>query len=236
MIFAFLPLADVKTIRLPVPETAQSSNLAAEIAVAVALLGLLGFIFLLQHLWRAARPRAKPARAKLSRPRPTSATRPRAKPATEKRPPPKPLAESWVLIDGSNVMHWQDNAPRLEAVRKVVDLVRARGYVPGVVFDANAGWKLAGRYLHDGDFAQLLGLEARQVLVVAKGTQADPFLLQTAREFGARIVSNDRFRDWMADHPEIQTPGFLIRGRDVGGEIALEGLAAKPGAVPVNKR
>ena len=41
------------------------------------------------------------------------------------------------------------------------------------VFDANAGWKLAGRYLHDGDLARILGLEERQVLVVPKGAQAD---------------------------------------------------------------
>ena len=42
-------------------------------------------------------------------------------------------------------MHWQDNTPSLETIRKVVDLVRSHGYVPGVVFYANAGWKLAGR-------------------------------------------------------------------------------------------
>lgn len=206
MVALFLPLTDFKTIRVELPAEPVASSLGTEVTVSLALLLLLLGLFLLPKLWDLVRP----------------ATR--------------LVEEEWVLIDGSNVMHWQDNAPRLEAVRKVVDLVRARGYVPGVVFDANAGWKLAGRYLHDGDFAQLLGLEARQVLVVAKGTQADPFLLQTAREFGARIVSNDRFRDWVADHPEIQTPGFLIRGRDVGGEIALEGLAAKPGAVPVSKR
>ena len=206
MVALFLPLTDFKTIRVELPAEPVASSLGTEVTVSLALLLLLLGLFLLPKLWDLVRP----------------ATR--------------LVEEDWVLIDGSNVMHWQDNAPRLEAVRKVVDLVRARGYVPGVVFDANAGWKLAGRYLHDGDFAQLLGLEARQVLVVAKGTQADPFLLQTAREFGARIVSNDRFRDWVADHPEIQTPGFLIRGRDVGGEIALEGLAAKPGAVPVSKR
>ena len=206
MVAFFFPLTDFKTIRVELPAEPVASSLGTEVTLSLALLLLLLGLFLLPKLWRLVRP----------------ATR--------------LVEEDWVLIDGSNVMHWQDNAPRLEAVRKVVDLVRARGYVPGVVFDANAGWKLAGRYLHDGDFAQLLGLEARQVLVVAKGTQADPFLLQTAREFGARIVSNDRFRDWVADHPEIQTPGFLIRGRDVGGEIALEGLSAKPGAVPVNKR
>lgn len=143
--------------------------------------------------------------------------------------------ESWVLVDGSNVMHWRDNLPDLDTVRQVVQVLSDGGWVPGVVFDANAGWKLFGRYLHDGDFARLLGLEKRQVLVVEKGTQADGFLLRTAREFGARIVTNDRFRDWADAHPEVKEPGFLIRGGMRDGRVWLTGLeagnAAKEGAL-----
>jgi Zc3h12a-like Ribonuclease NYN domain len=138
--------------------------------------------------------------------------------------------ESWILIDGSNVMHWQDNTPQLAPVRLVVDHLKSLGYVPGVVFDANAGWKLMGRYLHDGDFARLLGVEKRQVLVVPKGTQADPFLLKTAREFGDRIVTNDRFRDWAEAHPKVKEPGFLIRGEMREGKVYLKGVRGVVGA------
>lgn len=134
--------------------------------------------------------------------------------------------ETWVLIDGSNVMHWRENAPDLGVVQDVARAVAGQGFVPGVVFDANAGWKLFGRYLHDGEFARLLGLERRQVMVVGKGTPADPFLLQTAREFGARIVTNDRFRDWAEAHPEVQEPGFLIRGGVREGRLWLQGMEA----------
>lgn len=195
-----LPLLDVKTIRVEPPAGPVPSTLGAEAVAAVALLVLfLAALFLLPRLWRRLRP------------------------------VPRPVDEDWVLIDGSNVMHWRDNTPSLETIREVVDQVRDLGYVPGVVFDANAGWKLAGRYLHDQNFARLLGIEARQVLVLAKGTQADPFLLQTAREFGARIVTNDRFRDWTTAHPEVQKPGFLIRGGATTGGIRLNGLGpAKP--------
>ncbi|HEY6919912.1 MAG TPA: hypothetical protein VI412_11650, partial [Tabrizicola sp.] len=164
MIFAYLPLADFKTIRLPVPETAQQSNLAAEMGIALALLALLGAVFLLQRLWRALRPT------------------------------PKPAPEHWILIDGSNVMHWEENTPRLGPVQKLVAHLKGLGYVPGIVFDANAGYKLFGRFLNDSDFARLLHIAPKQVLVVPKGTQADPYLLQTARDFGARIITNDRFR------------------------------------------
>jgi Zc3h12a-like Ribonuclease NYN domain len=194
MIFAFLPLADFKTIRLPVPEAAEASNLAVEAGLAVALLGLLGAAFLLQRLWRKVPPR------------------------------PRPVPETWLLIDGSNVMHWVDNTPSLEPVQTVIDHLKGLGYVPGVVFDANAGWKLFGHYVDDRDFAKVLRIEREQVLVVPKGTQADPYLLQTARDFGVRIISNDRFRDWSADYPEVAAPGFLIPGSLVGGKLQLAGL------------
>jgi Zc3h12a-like Ribonuclease NYN domain len=200
MIFAFLPLADVKMVRLPIPEAAEASTLAVEAGVALALLGLLGAAFLLQRLWRMVLLR------------------------------PKPVPETWLLIDGSNVMHWVDNIPSLEPVQQVVDHLKGLGYVPGVVFDANAGWKLFGRYVDDRDFAKLLRIEREQVLVVPKGTQADPYLLRTARDFGVRIISNDRFRDWSADYPEVLEPGFLIPGSLVGGKLRLAGLdpAAQP--------
>jgi hypothetical protein len=190
-----LTLLDVKTIRIDPPAELIPSNLGTDATVAVGLL-----LLFLAALFLFPRLRSRP------------------------RPAPRLVEDDWVLIDGSNVMHWQDNTPSLQTVRKVVDQVRDLGYVPGVVFDANAGWKLAGRYLHDQDFARVLGIDTRQVLVVAKGTPADPFLLQTAREFRARIVTNDRFRDWSEAHPEVQTPGFLIRGAVVEGAIRLKGL------------
>lgn len=138
--------------------------------------------------------------------------------------------EAWILIDGSNVMHWQDGVVALAPLTQVIGRLKALGYVPGVVFDANAGWKLFGRYLHDHDFAQLLGLETRQVLVVPKGTQADTYLLETAREFGVRIVTNDRYRDWAEAHPEVLEPGFLIRGGMRDGKLWLK-VDAKEGAL-----
>ena len=144
----------------------------------------------------------------------------------KRRPKSHRMPERWVLIDGSNVMHWQDNTPQLAPVRDVVNHLSKLGYVPGVVFDANAGWKLQGKYLHDDDFADLLALEKRQVLVVSKGTQADPFLLDTAKDFGARIVTNDRFRDWAEKYPKVLENGFLIRGGIRDGKVWLNGVEA----------
>jgi Zc3h12a-like Ribonuclease NYN domain len=136
------------------------------------------------------------------------------------------VKEDWILVDGSNVMHWQDGVADLATLQAVVAKLKDLGYFPGVVFDANAGWKLQGRYLHDGHLARLLGLESRQVMVVPKGSQADPFLLETARDFGVRIVTNDRFRDWAETNPEVREPGFLIRGGLNDGQVWLQALEA----------
>lgn len=119
---------------------------------------------------------------------------------------------NWVVVDGSNVMHWKEGQPQLATVREVVAALEAAGFAVGVVFDANAGYKIAGRYQDDDILALQLGISAAQVFVVPKGTQADPHLLSTARKMGARVVTNDRFRDWAGRYPEVARPGFLIWG------------------------
>ena len=151
-----------------------------------------------------------------------SAIRPRAQPPAEQDAPHR-----WIVVDGSNVMHWMDNTPRIETVRAVVSELMLRGYSPGVVFDANAGYKLGGRYKGERELGWMVGLPQDRVFVVPKGTQADPFLLASARDLGARIVTNDRFRDWAEAHPEVHDPGHLIRGGYRDGGLWLEAAAPK---------
>lgn len=118
----------------------------------------------------------------------------------------------WVILDGSNVMHWRNETPDLDSVRAVIAHVAGLGMTPGVVFDANAGYLLFGRHHNDRAFSERLGLPLDRVMVVPKGTPADPFILTAARDLGARIVTNDRFRDWTGEYPEVAAPGFLLRG------------------------
>lgn len=161
--------------------------------VAVPALGL-AMILVLRGLWsRRARPATLAEAAQAKTPR-------RARP-------------NWIIVDGSNVLYWKDNTPQIETVRAVVDDLSARGFVPGVVFDANAGYLVGGRYEHDGALGRRLGLPEDRVMVVDKGTPADPMILNAARHLGARVVTNDRYRDWADAHPEVCEPGFLVRGR-----------------------
>lgn len=126
-----------------------------------------------------------------------------------------------MVVDGSNVMHWKDGTPDLASVRLVVDALTREGFAPGVIFDANAGYLLTGKYQHDRVLSQALGLPEERVMVVPKGTPADPAILTAARDMNARVVTNDRFRDWAGDFPEIRTAGHLIRGSVKNGHAEL---------------
>ncbi|KAF0115115.1 MAG: hypothetical protein FD150_1176 [Rhodobacteraceae bacterium] len=135
-----------------------------------------------------------------------------------------------VLIDGSNVIYWLDNTPQLAPLLQVVHDLSRRGMKPGVVFDANIGYKLTGKFMGERDLSKMLSLPRDQILVVPKGTQADPFLLETARDLDARIVTNDRYRDWTQSYPDVVKTERLVRGEVRDGRVWLAGFQAKDGA------
>jgi len=170
--------------------------------VPVALVAL---FLVLRRITRAAPLRASATRP--AGPRPARPTVPRGRP---------------IVVDGSNVFYWKDNTPSLDTLREVIATLRTQGYDPGVVFDANAGYLLTGRYQHDGALGRLLSLPEKNVMVVPKGTPADPMILAAARDLGAPILTNDRYRDWAEAHPEIRTPGYLIRGSYRDGQLRID--------------
>ena len=131
-------------------------------------------------------------------------------------------AQRLIVLDGSNVMHWHEGTPKIETVIEVLRKLESLGFTPGVVFDANVGYKVLGRYLGDKGLARRLQLPPERVLVVSKGTPADPVILAAARKMGAPIVTNDRYSDWAEDHPEVRTPGQLIRGGYRSGQLWLD--------------
>jgi len=132
------------------------------------------------------------------------------------------LAQKWLILDGSNIMHWKTGTPQIETLREVVQHISSLGFSPGVVFDANAGYLVSDKYVHDSGFGKVLGLPEERVMVVPKGTPADPTILAAARDLGAQVVTNDRFRDWADSYPEVADPGFLIRGGYRAGRLWLD--------------
>jgi Zc3h12a-like Ribonuclease NYN domain len=142
------------------------------------------------------------------------------RPLRHRATPQRPKA--WVVLDGSNVMHWKDGAADLGTIIDVLRRLETLGFTPGIVFDANAGYKLSDRYLDDGVLAKQLRMPEDRVLVVPKGQPADPVILAAARDLGGRIVTNDRYRDWEEAHPEVRSPGHLIRGGYRDGQLWLD--------------
>jgi hypothetical protein len=134
---------------------------------------------------------------------------------------PQVPARPVVIMDGSNVMHWRDGTPQVETLREVIAALERAGLAPGVVFDANAGYKLIGSYLHDDTLSTILGLPRNRVMIANKGEPADPMILTAARGHDARIVTNDRFRDWAAQFPEVTQAGTLITGGYRDGALWL---------------
>jgi hypothetical protein len=147
--------------------------------------------------------------------------------AKRKVPDRQKVPKQRVIVDGSNVMYWHNNTPQLATVVAVLQHLTDVGLTPGVIFDANAGYLLEDRYLHDHAFAKRLGLSTDVVMVVPKGVQADGYILKSARDLGARVVSNDRFRDWAAEYPEVAQRGHVISGAWRDGEIWLDLAAAR---------
>lgn len=118
-----------------------------------------------------------------------------------------------ILVDGSNVMHWHGNAPQAKVLARVVQTLVAKGERPHVYFDANAGYRLADRFMDEGALGQMIGLPADQITVADSGTPADPLLLNHATRGRLRVVTNDRFLDWKTQFPVVGKKGALVKGR-----------------------
>lgn len=133
---------------------------------------------------------------------------------------------NWAIVDGSNVMHWHLNEPNFAPLSELNILLKKKGYQSHYFFDANAGYLLEGRYLHDQDFEQRLNLRRGSVTVVPKGQPADPLILQDARRKRAVVITNDQYRDWAGDFPDLCRNGKLVRGEYRSGKLWVD-LARK---------
>jgi len=63
-------------------------------------------------------------------------------------------------------------------------------------------------------------VKAGEIQQAPAGTDADYFILTFARELDASVLSNDRFKDRIAQFPEVKSR--IIRYMIVAGEVVLE--------------
>lgn len=119
---------------------------------------------------------------------------------------------NWVVVDGSNVLYWENDEPALQSVRLVIEKLVSEGFEPIVWFDANIGYLVVGHYMNPAKLSKALRFPARQIWVAPKGTPADPLLIADAAKLNARIVTNDRFRDWEEQFPQVAQQDLFLRG------------------------
>jgi hypothetical protein len=132
----------------------------------------------------------------------------------KKREKPE-TGEKIALVDGSNVAHTTEGPkPRLANIRILCEKLIEDGYTPIVVVDAALRHQIDDR----DDYEHMV--EEGLIRQAPSGTDADFFLLSFARELGASVVSNDRFRDRAAEFPEELER--VIRYMVVADEAVLE--------------
>jgi len=136
-------------------------------------------------------------------------------PTTSQAAQGEPGESNIVLVDGSNVAHSTEGEhPQLANIIAVREKLAEDGREPIVVVDAALRHQIDDR---DG-YERLV--EEGIVRQAPAGTDADYFLLSFARELGARIVSNDRFRDRMKQFPD--SIDRLVRYMIVEKEVVFE--------------
>jgi hypothetical protein len=121
----------------------------------------------------------------------------------------------FALIDGSNVAHsTEGGTARLDNLLLMRDKLAAKGLEPIIVVDA------ALRHQIDDAAAYEKMVDDGELKQAPAGTDADYFILSFARELGARVVSNDRFRDRMPEFKDVSRR--FIRYMIVEGEVVFE--------------
>jgi len=125
-----------------------------------------------------------------------------------------------VLVDGSNVAHsTEGECPQLANIMAVRQKLTGEGREPIVVGDAALRHQIDDR----AGYERLV--EEGVVRQAPAGTDADYFLLSFARELGARIVSNDRFRDRVKQFPD--SVDRIVRYMIVENEVVFEWRARR---------
>lgn len=129
---------------------------------------------------------------------------------------------NWIVVDGSNVLYWENDEPALHSVRLVIEKLVLDGFEPVLWFDANVGYLVRGAYMSPAKLSKALRYPSRRISVAPKGTPADPLLLSEAERLKAPIVTNDRFRDWEERFPQVARQDIFLRGRIENKQVLLK--------------
>ena len=117
-----------------------------------------------------------------------------------------------IVVDGSNIAYLETTSngkPTVRAVERVRERLKQMGYRPIIIVDA-ALW----HQVDDPDRLNAL-IDKGVILQAPAGTDADVFVLETARREHTKIVTDDRYRDHADRYPrpeELRSPVMIVDG------------------------
>lgn len=122
------------------------------------------------------------------------------------------MAKKMAVVDGANIAYIEQSRqgdPKVSNILAVRAALEKRGYEPIIIVDASLIYEI-------DDQAQLEALIDDQVVrQVPAQTDADYFIIESAEEHKAIIVSNDQFEPYVKEHPwikERRVPLMIING------------------------
>ncbi|MCC7553401.1 MAG: Zc3h12a-like ribonuclease [Methanobacteriaceae archaeon] len=107
-----------------------------------------------------------------------------------------------VVIDGSNLAHYKknkDSKPQLSNILAAVDALEKNGDEFVIIVDASLRHEIDDKL----QFEKLL--ESENVEQVESGNNADHFIFELAEKENAKILSNDKFRDFTDEYKDINS-------------------------------
>jgi hypothetical protein len=135
----------------------------------------------------------------------------------------KSIIEKFIIIDGSNVLHWMEDNRQADKVNLiplviVLTAIRRKGFDFCCYFDASKIFETREKQPEQfKEFEIILKKYPIYFSVAPGGTSADDFIILDAKNSKRKVLSNDRFRD----HP-IQLPkNQFIKGAVVNCQIAI---------------
>lgn len=146
------------------------------------------------------------------------------------------MASHHVIVDGANVAYAersQDGEPKVANLVAMCEALEEEGYEPTVIVDASLRYEVS-----DPEQLEAL-LDDYEWQQAPAGTDADYFILETAKRLDGYVVSNDEFDRWAEEHPWIEerrVPFMIVRGEVIlqmeklGGKTDGEGEAGEGGA------
>ena len=148
----------------------------------------------------------------------------------EEQPGEQATGGTLYLLDGSNILHWGNGGRgvSLRPVLAIAEELKRRGETYQVYFDASARHLLKSAAGELEQYEKLLADDPDHFQQVPAGTRADDFLLLIAsQDSSARIMTQDRFKDYADRYPQVVRADRLLPGMVVRDQIYFPGIDLK---------